>query len=652
MQLFIRNLPATLPEDTQIKLTRENPFFTDGGDYTLDVTLPLRDTPQNIAIFGAKHHIEEHAAPMAGVTYPFLLICTPLTFEGTCRVTTITEDSIKVQLTAARSALNNALPEDKYIDQLDLPLLWNEVTYTPEEFGQMDVDTAQDGTHFDTTRGMYQYLTALQRMERTDYQDAAQQKADSILYGRFGQTSAVAFPIHSSSDEENANIITFDYDRARFILPVAETPVELKWPFALAPQPYLLEVIRRILEACGYTLAITEELEQSYLASIIIANVRPTLRLTDFLPHWTLRQFITEVQNFTASVFVVNGTEVSIIPRQDWYNTDAPIVPLYHNQIIDEHTRTLDEDTDTLAATYGNTDYEWPDDCPQLRLPDEVWQRAETLTFKTEAAARAFVDTLSQKQQEESRYLYHITDTEQTFALLKSAEGTWHFTRIDTMPPLLLRDETRNIDTSLKLVPCRQSFPPQPTTNYNNADGNLTQVHPVQELPYLLTSDTQKIGETFSVNEAINPESEDEDERDGNNDTRRDLLEVAIYDRTNHFPVTRTAGGTTFTHHLPQPDACPYAIHPDTSLLTLIPITGTTNRLSLSKGNMLGNIHRNAPVINTDEKLTLRFISTTPPPTDAIFIIRGRRYACESLELNLTHYGIASTITGTFHPLE
>ena len=41
LQLTIGGLPAVLKAGTSIKLTRENPFFSDAGDYTLEVTLPL-----------------------------------------------------------------------------------------------------------------------------------------------------------------------------------------------------------------------------------------------------------------------------------------------------------------------------------------------------------------------------------------------------------------------------------------------------------------------------------------------------------------------------------------------------------------------------------------------------------------------------------
>lgn len=652
MLLFINHLPTTLPADLQIKLTRENPFFTDAGDYTLDITLPLTDTPRNMRIFGPIHHIEENTTDRAGILYPFTLISPPLNLEGTCRITGITDHDVKIQLLASRTALNNALPDDTYIDQLTLPPLWNEHTYSPDRYGQLDVNPAEDGT-FTSTRDMYQYVATLQRLDNAD----AQAEADRILYGAWPSTSAVALPIRSTTDEENANIITCSTSTpqqnptGRPVLPLCPDRREsLAWPLHLAPQPYLIEIIRRILQAAGYTLNITEELRRSTLATLIITNCRPTLHATDYLPHWTLREFITEVQNFTATVFTVDGTIVSIIPRTEWYADNATTIALLPQQIINEYTRQLDNEADTLQATAGNIDYQWPEECPQLRLPDEVWQQAEVRTFSTGNEAATFSNSLTDEQKAESRYIIHEKQYNYTYAHLLRADGHWKYTRIDTMPPLIRRTGNRDIDTELHIVPCRQAFGPMPQSSYINSDGNTSTITPPTDHPYLTTTDTLRTGEAYSVNQAINPDSEET--TDTREDTRRDIIEIAIYDGTNYYPCTITALGTTTTYNLPQPDSCPFTINPDTHLLTRIPIKGTTNRLSLAPGYLWGNMHRAAPTINTAEQLTLTFITRTPPPTAAIYNIRGRRYACRQIEITLTTRGNQPLVTGTFHPIE
>ena len=48
--LLLNNKQAIIKNGTSIKLTRENPFFTGSGDYTLDVTLPLAGCKQNLEV--------------------------------------------------------------------------------------------------------------------------------------------------------------------------------------------------------------------------------------------------------------------------------------------------------------------------------------------------------------------------------------------------------------------------------------------------------------------------------------------------------------------------------------------------------------------------------------------------------------------------
>ena len=53
--LYIDGRQAVLEAGTNIKITAENPLFTDAGTYTLEVTLPLDGCAENQRIFGAIH---------------------------------------------------------------------------------------------------------------------------------------------------------------------------------------------------------------------------------------------------------------------------------------------------------------------------------------------------------------------------------------------------------------------------------------------------------------------------------------------------------------------------------------------------------------------------------------------------------------------
>ena len=74
IELYIDNQPAIIKSGTSIKLTRENPYFTSSGDYTLDVVLPLAGCVENLKIFGALHRPEMVLNNLAGRHYNMELI--------------------------------------------------------------------------------------------------------------------------------------------------------------------------------------------------------------------------------------------------------------------------------------------------------------------------------------------------------------------------------------------------------------------------------------------------------------------------------------------------------------------------------------------------------------------------------------------------
>ena len=121
--LFLNNTQV-FPDGTQsIKVTRENPYMTSAGSYTLDVVLPM-DILVNRRFFGNANRMErsKNFAPMKCR----LLVGNHLVLSGSAKVTQVTENQVKVQLLGGRSEVN-FLAEDNgdYIDELPL---WLEPT--------------------------------------------------------------------------------------------------------------------------------------------------------------------------------------------------------------------------------------------------------------------------------------------------------------------------------------------------------------------------------------------------------------------------------------------------------------------------------------------------------------------------------------------
>lgn len=107
------------PDSSQsIKLTRENPYFTEAESYTLDVVLPM-EILENRSFFGNLQRMErsKQVQPMTCR----LLVDNHPELVGTARVTQVTDREVKVQLLGGRSEVNFLSNDNNdYIDELDL----------------------------------------------------------------------------------------------------------------------------------------------------------------------------------------------------------------------------------------------------------------------------------------------------------------------------------------------------------------------------------------------------------------------------------------------------------------------------------------------------------------------------------------------------
>ena len=113
------NETQVFPDGGQsIKLTRENPYFTQSDSYTLDVTLPMAIL-QNRIFFQNIQRLENRKT-VERMTCR-LLADNQLLLSGSAKITQVTEKEVKVQLLGGNSEVNFLSDdESNYIDNLDL----------------------------------------------------------------------------------------------------------------------------------------------------------------------------------------------------------------------------------------------------------------------------------------------------------------------------------------------------------------------------------------------------------------------------------------------------------------------------------------------------------------------------------------------------
>ena len=119
--LFLNDTQVYPDGQQSIKLTKENPYFTQSDSYTLDVTLPM-GIKENRTFFRNINRIERSKDVERMKCR--LIVDNRLLLDGSAKVTQVSEQEVKVQLLGGNSEINFLSDDEKnYIDNLDLGVI-------------------------------------------------------------------------------------------------------------------------------------------------------------------------------------------------------------------------------------------------------------------------------------------------------------------------------------------------------------------------------------------------------------------------------------------------------------------------------------------------------------------------------------------------
>ncbi|MDY5767125.1 MAG: hypothetical protein SPK03_01910 [Alloprevotella sp.] len=666
-----------------IKLTRENPFFTSAGDYTLDVVLPLSGCMENLQIFGALQYRSVSLKFLAGKKFPFRLVTELLTLEGTAIVTNVTQDEVKVQLLAGNSALNfDTLGEDgeKYIDGFDLGRAYGDLwdNYHPNE-EQTDVGT------------MRMLMSAPFTIEQTD----------RLLHGSVEETDCVCFPIWSDTDAAWANqhqyafwgdnssgdkIWRDDARTYRFILKGNESdfyPDFVEYPpnsmpytadpprlhlrdnLVLAPQPYLCIIVERVLGALGYSLAPEDNaLHQGWMGQVFIANARGTLHFAGCVPHWTVKEFFTELRNLFGVIVLVEGKRARVVSRTTLYTSGSAVEIL---SATDERSTDIDTEGEQKETTSGNVGYAFTDIIDkQIAIGEDAYEKMDVRRMANADLAAAF-QSVSEEERAKSNILFYTTSSGSRFGIFHNTEAdSYSLTEVDYAGPLF-RDEDFKVDTQLRIVPASmaedkavlktkyiehivQGRPGYYTFDkLANADErSYDDFH----VPYLITADTLQASSKTLFNLQTYIESEEDTTQD--EAEKQEVMEVAVNCGsifTQSFQPNKVNEPDLFyTVSLPYPVGVPYyrsrvddsIVHVPDCMQFLLHYPGSPVNLCLTAGKL-----------NIDTRV-VRQISFTDRASDPnrVYLINGKKYLCQKIEITLDDQGVQPLKKGYFFEVE
>lgn len=633
LRLYIDGHLVNLSEDVRTDYYRRNPFFTNDGDYTLDLDIDLGD-PVNAQIY--HHGYRFDRVRRSSRRTAILMDETTVLMQGTEVVLDIHDNKAKIQIVAGVSALNYAIG-DRRLRELDL---W-----------QM----------YDNSEGVFFPVCAYNDSEHANYgmMDSARTVPDES-----DRTTVVKWVI--------ANSFRGTWDPSGII------PLNMN-----VLQPYMWAVIERVIEALGFAMGDNVvKTDTRYSRMVMVHAVRSNF-IAETLPDWTVKQFFEEVQKFFNVIFVTDAAtnQVSLVHAWDFFGEGMVEIP--HGDIINVK-KDFDQSSDLTMIDYTAVHYAFTDKTPNkyAAIPKNLMNLATSIPAVAVSGGRAY-DTnyyagiwkaitgdesflsktsipSSVTDVYENRRVYTMTinGEERQFVLWTVEDDYCALKMVNTFSA---KESDRNdvTDVELKIVPVRMASSPLNGSNGSwwqyplpAVDGEASSYHGGK-----FGGDSLSEEEPEGFNDEIKSGQEKKDDVN-----RADILFVAFYfgpvdvaweDPDNDAPSGRKLAiaspdwqvqlhrmrGAPGSDHFWK---CSRQVHLGSTPLTMA-INGTNG--------MDAYTYSKNPHVDTSVAYTIMFRCHRLPDVRRIFLIGNRKFYCKEIKCDISAARRSELAEGIFYPL-
>lgn len=647
IQLFIDGKQAVIKDETSFKLSLENNFFTKTSSYSFDVELPM-DASENRAIFG---NLNRRDSTKEYKELTAKLIADNITIlSGTVNITQVTESTVKVQLLGESASYHYGNKADKlYIDELPLG------NWYSRTFG------AYPGVDTNLTGSTYPIIDFLANELMGD------PTAASFCNWVFNNGMWVAYPIYNSE----ADTICNHYLWRRFgteANPIYALSLPYATPnsgernghpqFKLAVQPFVWYMCELIAEATGYTLSRDKNplYLNDFYSRIFLANANINIECNKCLPHWTVNEWWEQIEKTFGVTMVLSDVDSSLhlISRDVFLNSSYTTI----DNVVDEYSTDISQETlqDDIASQ--NVGFAEND---QWTLQELITD--ELLDFVEIVNCDSVIDIKSRlNEQDAYKKIYQCGGRQ--FVLFGRAEDldTYNIREVNLFRPRIV-NEDKDIDAELKFIPCSLCMKPtkvvsNETDSIGFTDKSVLDDTSIPETTMLSRPDKINIDwlsdekdlntkakfrlKSIIFQDAEIPEKEDTQEH----------AYIAIHSPQIFETIETTLGNLDYprawTHdwkeYMLRGDSIEEIPHGIDLSLSLNVIDGQQN---LGSETSLARKVK----IKTTIKHCFKFISEAIPNTSDVFVIHGKKYLCEKLEVNITSNGIDKLMTGYFYSL-
>lgn len=580
VKLFLDDQEVITDSTQEIKITKENPYFTLSDSYTLDVSIPL-SILQNRKFFGniqkmeKKKEYREYACRLYNSN--------ALLMEGTARIVQSTDLAVKVQLACGVSALKmSSEQEGTYID------------YLIKEKNEAIFNLTQN-------------LDAGPVLDLLD--------ENHLGYG---------FPVLDNTNNTVVNIADQLLLMSRSCSYVSECPS-------------LLYIARLIASKLGYTIDMSILPAACWSIYIVSASHG---NLGKKIPHWTVKEFFRQFQNFFGCTLIKSGNRaLRLVPLDNFaQNPVTSITPL------GEFQAEYSEEEDAEGIMNRNVEFDM-DSSGYETVDEEILSQAQyTQEYNN---ADAMLNAFRSDSQEVRMHKIYKSNGE-TYIGWEVSEGAFVLKRVAPFNMLKRFEGAESV--KLKIAPA-----------YIEEDVECTiyDTHDILVSPYAHKFNISVPSVSNPYGQSINWGSNEQESKptlqslvEGsesivNEEDKEDIMSVAFLDgRAESVAAVSEWGQRIYQIHLAFTD---YSFKKQ--------LSSNRSKWSLSLNELtgydfyLGQLHRLSFRCSHKVKHIFKFISDYIPDADSVFIISGKRFACEKIEASIREGKLDNLMTGYFYEI-
>ena len=619
MQIIINNQLAAIKQGSSFDLVAENRYFSGADSCSLAITFPLKDCPQNLAIFG---HINRKDVVAGHLLFDCEIRDKAFVLYGSITITEISEVEVKCQFLEGKSVQNYDVTFDEvYINELELGY----------------PDTNRDNTPCD------------------------------LPYNRDGGMANCNWLALPWVNNNTGNIQnkwkahhTLWADRVQ----------------GLSFQPYMLYLVQIILDAVGFSYNLNAWLGHYKWKYLLCCNTLPYAwgikNWARALPHWTITELLEQLELLMNCEFDVDlsAKKVTMTFRETQFVSSGRVEI---EDVVDEFSETIANASENKykglqKVRYSECDHRmWK----YMVCPDAI---AKMFSFSTDVYTRITFDTTTDMTSTFASYitnpvnltsvnfnrLFHIEDVDMYFAMriykreaTPNGHGDYNYNMWVTWQALnQFGSDGADTDsaTELKIVPCW-------------LDEVINENKGVKRLMLFLDCPDMEINDGMNDNDENTYDPEENKEKlmtefnsmpcfyaaHANIDQKQEFFDkiyVGFWQKSCNGRYNYTDGDETDFARWPFPVRDSVEIDLDWTVYQNDEFT-----LRIGNGSDEVNSNQYLSQIDPTRKYTIKFLSNSIPNPRAIYFIQGKKYICEKLTANFTENGMSQLIKGEFYQI-